>query len=386
MKKLSMICMVIFVILLAGQALALPGVYRAGAPTMNLYVGECETRTISMDGTGWGTSPLVAGGFSIMQSDDGAAVDITACQCYDGTLTPAIWDAPITPVFDPSGRPGGLFVAVANLVEGVTPSSNILLCDVTFCGVSTGEASIIIDLGSMSEWIAHDFTIYDPYIDPAIINATVSINYCEGDFDYDRDVDGTDAAVFKSDFGRSGVINACPVDGPAAVQKTWQTTSYATGDDGDLGKGIDWPNPRFADNGDGTVTDNLTGLIWLKNANCFGLRTWNDALSDCSGLNSGESGLTDGSETGDWRLPNRNELSSLLNSDFYGPAVPNTAGTGQCADGDPFTNLLSGDLYWSSSTFPLSTNQAYYVDTFASMVYVRLKSESHLVWPVRGGR
>ncbi len=63
--------------------------------------------------------------------------------------------------------------------------------------------------------------------DPAVINATVSINYCEGDFDYDRDVDGTDAAVFKSDFGRSGLINVCPADGPAAVQKTWQTTSYA---------------------------------------------------------------------------------------------------------------------------------------------------------------
>ncbi len=196
--------------------------------------------------------------------------------------------------------------------------------------------------------MAKDMSNYDPYIDPAIINATVSINYCEGDFDYDRDVDGTDAAVFKSDFGRSGLINVCPADGPAAVQKTWQTTSYAAGDDGDLGKGIDWPSPRFTDNGNGSVTDNLTGLIWLKNANCFGLRAWNDAVSDCNGLNSGECGLSDDSNPGDWRLPNRNELSSLLKSDFYGPAVPDTAGTGQCADGDPFTNLLSGDLYWTS--------------------------------------
>ena len=57
---------------------------------------------------------------------------------------------------------------------------------------------------------------------------------------------------------------------PAPVHKTGQTTSYATGDDGDLEKGVAWPNPRFTDNSDGTVTDNLTGLIWLKNANCFG--------------------------------------------------------------------------------------------------------------------
>ena len=48
-----------------------------------------------------------------------------------------------------------------------------------------------------------------------------------------------------------------------------------------------WPNPRFTDNSDGTVTDNLTGLIWLKDANCFGDRTWISALSDANGLASG---------------------------------------------------------------------------------------------------
>ncbi len=57
----------------------------------------------------------------------------------------------------------------------------------------------------------------------------------------------------------------------APVPKTGQTTSYATGDDGILQKGVVWPIPRFKDNNNGTVTDNLTGLIWLKNANCFGV-------------------------------------------------------------------------------------------------------------------
>ena len=42
----------------------------------------------------------------------------------------------------------------------------------------------------------------------------------------------------------------------APVPKTGQTTSYATGDDGQLEKGVAWPYPRFTDNGDGTVTDN----------------------------------------------------------------------------------------------------------------------------------
>ena len=39
--------------------------------------------------------------------------------------------------------------------------------------------------------------------------------------------------MFKSHFGRSVFKNPCPPDGPAPVEKTGQTTSYATGDDGD---------------------------------------------------------------------------------------------------------------------------------------------------------
>ena len=73
----------------------------------------------------------------------------------------------------------------------------------------------------------------------------------------------------------------------APVERTGQTESYATGDDGDLQRGAIWPNPRFTDNGNGTVTDNLTGLIWLKNADCFGQRSWSDALSDCNSLGAG---------------------------------------------------------------------------------------------------
>ncbi len=45
---------------------------------------------------------------------------------------------------------------------------------------------------------------------------------------------------------------------------TGQTTTYAAGDDGALRKGTAWPEVRFTVNGDGTVTDHLTGLIWLE--------------------------------------------------------------------------------------------------------------------------
>ena len=51
-----------------------------------------------------------------------------------------------------------------------------------------------------------------------------------------------------------------------------------TGQDGEIQAGVPWPNPRFTDNEDGTVTDHLTGLIWLKNGNPFGTRNWDQAL------------------------------------------------------------------------------------------------------------
>ena len=53
-------------------------------------------------------------------------------------------------------------------------------------------------------------------------------------------------------------------DPQTLVGKTGQMTSYTEGDDGDLERGVTLANPRFTDYSDGTVTDNLTDLIWLK--------------------------------------------------------------------------------------------------------------------------
>jgi len=202
---------------------------------------------------------------------------------------------------------------------------------------------------------------------------------CEGDFNCDCDVDGSDAAVFKSDFGRSPFFFPCPpCQGPAPVPKTGQTTAYATGDDGDLERGIEKPplKERFTDNEDGTITDNLTGLIWLKNANCFGMRDWNNALSDSNGLEDGECGLTDGSNPGDWRLPNYKELLSLVDVSNSNPALPS---------GHPFTNLQSA-LYWSSTTRTVQTAYAWYVDMYLGQTGANSKFGSpFFVWPVRGG-
>ncbi|MBF0396994.1 MAG: DUF1566 domain-containing protein, partial [Desulfobacterales bacterium] len=127
---------------------------------------------------------------------------------------------------------------------------------------------------------------------------------------------------------------------PAPVEKTGQTTSYASADDGAAQKGVTWANPRFTDNGNGTVTDNNTGLIWLKNISCFGAMTWGQGVSSCNNLFSGSCGLTDGSQAGDWRLPNIKELESLIDYGRTNPALPN---------GHPFIGVQS-DKYWTSTT------------------------------------
>ena len=57
--------------------------------------------------------------------------------------------------------------------------------------------------------------------------------------------------------------------------------------DGDLQLGVNWPNPRFTKNGDGTVKDELTGLVWLEDASCLGPMNWAEGLAAANGLFDG---------------------------------------------------------------------------------------------------
>lgn len=72
--------------------------------------------------------------------------------------------------------------------------------------------------------------------------------------------------------------------------------------------GIPYPDPRFTDYGDGTVTDNLTRLMWTKDAQQIPrVHEWTDEISTCNNLVF--------AGYNDWRLPNIRELHSLLACD-----------------------------------------------------------------------
>jgi hypothetical protein len=120
------------------------------------------------------------------------------------------------------------------------------------------------------------------------------------------------------------------------------------------------PASRFQDNGDATVTDQSTGLMWarcpegLSGTGCAtgaaAAFTWEGAL--LRARDSGLAGYTD------WRLPDIKELSSLVEERCYDPAInlavfPNTPSSG----------------FWSASPGGASSGGAWYVRFYDGYAY-----------------
>ncbi len=169
--------------------------------------------------------------------------------------------------------------------------------------------------------------------------------------------------------------------GTIDLPKTGQTKCYdgvgaeiscaGTGQDGNIRAGIDWPSPRFSVGTD-CVTDNLTGLMWSRDANLPGKPVnWADALAYVDGLDL--CGYTD------WRLPNINEIESLSYAQGDGRVWLESKG---------FTNVLRAyPDYWSSTTAAYQPDRAWAGDISGNGLPLTLPKENDLyglVWPVRG--
>lgn len=145
-----------------------------------------------------------------------------------------------------------------------------------------------------------------------------------------------------------------------------------TGQDGEVRSGCIWPSPRFIRQSD-TVVDRLTGLAWLRHA-CVTRDpvNWTEALTAVAELNRGDSGAT----AAHWRLPNINELESLVDCATHTPALPRD---------HPFEDVQAG--YWSSTTSAFEPDWAWALYLGKGAVGVGQKRDKHFyVWAVYGNK
>ena len=213
---------------------------------------------------------------------------------------------------------------------------------------------------------------------------------CQADLNGDGKVDIEDRKILKAEFGRdncppsNGYIPGEDIDIPQIGQETEfdtyeeeEATPYDIGEDEELDEEITPQTTRFKDNGDGTITDPKTGLMWTKDANLPGDTViFHQAFSYVKGMNEGKYpnfGYTD------WSLPTLHELRSLIDYTKF------TRWGHELPSGHPFQNVQSlrfndrlSTTYLSNSEYPR------FVSLYCRLVGHNVRSCFGYVWPVRG--
>jgi hypothetical protein len=195
-------------------------------------------------------------------------------------------------------------------------------------------------------------------------------------------------------------LTSCLASSLAPLLQTGQTTSYGPGSDGDLQEGV---VRSYTDNGDGTITDNKTGLMWEKKDQSGGIHDWGNTYT-WSGASYGSTNVMDGTITTtflaalnagagfaghtDWRIPNRFELESIVNLQNFTPSVDTVFNTSCAASCTVLTcSCTQSNNYWSSSTYQYFPDEvAWLVDFLGGFVDSSPKAGSvYYVRAVRGG-
>jgi hypothetical protein len=214
-----------------------------------------------------------------------------------------------------------------------------------------------------------------------------------GDVNNSGTVSTSDAqAVLRKAVGQPVMLQCAPSGG---ISVTGQTTCYdsggmeiactGTGQDGELQLGVE---RAFTDNGDGTITDNISGLIWEKLSDDGSIHdkdttyTWANASAvKVATLNSQSF-----AGHNDWRLPNRFELDSLVNLGAASPAVYSVFASGCSASCTISTcSCTRPDHHWTSSSYLAAPLYAWTVYFSAGDTQASSKTVGYHVRAVRGG-
>jgi len=220
------------------------------------------------------------------------------------------------------------------------------------------------------------------------------IESCDG-----ADLGGATCASLGFGGGALACTPTCSLDPSGCTPRypsTGQTTCWdtggtvvpcsGTGQDGDVEAGS---HLAYTDNGDGTITDDVTGLTWEKKSDDGSvhdkdtLYNWTNAYAvHLAALNGGGgfAGHTD------WRLPNVKELQTIVHYENVNPSVATAFNAGCVASCSVLTcSCTSSSFYWTSTTSSSFPTYAWYVNFASGSVLNDAKTTGRFVRAVRGG-
>jgi len=124
------------------------------------------------------------------------------------------------------------------------------------------------------------------------------------------------------------------------------------------------PNNRFLDNGDGTITDLKTNLMWLNQKEYIALAPFDEAKEYCKSFNY--------NNHSDWRLPTKNEFNSIIDKKNY-PAIISVFQLGKA---DIY-------LYWTQVKHKKLSDRIWVLELAGGKFRHVDKDGTLKVWPVR---
>jgi len=242
-----------------------------------------------------------------------------------------------------------------------------------------------------------------PLLGLSLVVWLIAPHGARGQSDCPCDVNG-DGEVTVNELiqGVNASLEGCPPPGPtqSTLVQTGQTVcdqgsgtlgecpGSPSGQDGDIQAGQAF---AYTDNGDGTISDNSTKLMWEKLSDDGGIHDWDNTYTWQRAFNAKIAVLNrDPCFAGycDWRLPNRRELDSLVDADRKAPAVApafNTACTRGCSVTTCSCTQL--DYYWTSTSYADIPNFAWAVNCNVGDVsaFEKIPDIEYAVRAVRGG-
>jgi hypothetical protein len=179
-----------------------------------------------------------------------------------------------------------------------------------------------------------------------------------------------------------------------AFPETGQTTCYDAGGlviacagSGQDGETLGGSPLSYTDNGDGTITDNNTKLMWEKLSDDGSIHDKDDNYDWTTAVTTKIAALSSGSFAGhtDWRLPNVRELQSIINYQNSFPSVSTAFNTGCVASCTVTSCSCTQSFFWSATTYQNIPNWGWIVYFGDGYILADIKTNGYHVRAVRGG-